>query len=483
MHEHGRRMISAMVFVEGIPASQERLLRAFAVLPRPLKIEMRNSLCGCHWDGTLLQSALNHGLINQIAPSAPEFEPFLHFVRGDPSSPLDAADLAHPALTEESLVLLKEESPPKAITRTAISLNPNAPANYKFSGIKDGSPPAFMVTACARHGDTFNPHIVDVLKKGLFSALHDNDERNANRNSICARPNLSPEIVLALAAEVTGAAYWDLMLRPEHRKICEVQAGQPPGFYFGADGLRLHPEITEPVLEKIFDLLDPKCGAPKIRDWELGMAQVAAHPNSSEALLSRLLSRVEKKMLTRLLGEFRDTHVEEKVTEALIRKRYNSHETIAYVADCSPAALERAYQEMKGRPKDAAVILSHKNFPWKNHSEAEVVAGMREDVILAIRAARLLSDGGSNEALSARNRGDALTLLFDQRLSSRRVEMIAAKYPDCAVFAALHPNAESITVPQEHEAIVERFRPKRHPVALGGRSGRSQVSDTIKLEL
>ena len=446
-------MIEAMFFVGVPPHSQERLLQVFACLPPPLKADMQAGLRGCRWHDSIFPSALHHGLIDRVLPSDPEIDLFRQLAKKNEHPLLAAIDLAHPALTEESLALLREATNLKTATRTAISLNPNVAASHKFRGLIFKSPEAFMVTACARHGDTFDPRIVNVLKKGLFSGMHGASDTAANYRSICSRQDLSPAIVLALAEHVSGEAYWDLMQNPENRKICKVQDGQPIESYFGPSGLRLHPEISTPTLEKIFASLDGEVDALPIPDMALGMAQVAAHPNGHEAMVDRLVKGTDKRTLSKLLSTFRDTPLEEKMTEVLIQQANAGFDRVSCVADCSSGALERAYQKVKDQPKLLTGILSHKNFPWKNHSENEVVAGLRGGVIPAIRAARLLADGGPNEELSMRNRDDALILLFDPRLSSRRVGMIAEKHPDCAVFAAIHPNAENIAVPAEHDAL------------------------------
>ena len=65
--------------------------------------------------------------------------------------------------------------------------------------------------------------------------------------------------------------------------------------------------------------------------------------------------------------------------------------------------------------------------------------------------------------------------LFAPNLSSRQLTKIVAKHADLAVLAAIHPNAENITVPQEHHETVAVIRPPRPVNLLVGRKTEESV--------
>ena len=447
--------------------SRFNLLKASTALPPPLVAEMGEYLQGMHWKGAEISFALKLGFTKKISPSDTEIEPFLLLAQRNPQSLLPVSELANPALTEESLAVLMASGKTDPDARLVMSLNPNINPKHKFRG-RLPDMPAFGITACARFGNTFDPIIADVLKKAMESssgALTDKDCQ-----SLCARDALAPEIVLHLAEMMAGPNYLALMQNKEHQKICNVKDGQSPETYLSAFGVRLHPEMSTPTLKRIFNLLDTETIRPRIIELTSPMAQVAAHPNSTEYMVDRLLECDKKTPLVSLVIPFINTHFEEKMTRALVNQSRTDYDRMGSVPGCSADTLEWALKESSdtaGGPAER--ILTHPNFPWSKTDISKAEQMVSDQSLPAVRAARYLA-GARPQQSPAADQDTACTLLFDPSLSARRLSEIADAFPNLAVLAAIHPNAENIVAPPEHEALAARLEPKHFEVRLGGRT-------------
>ena len=454
--------------------SRFHLLQAASALPAPLVAEMGEYLKGMHWQGAEVALALKLGFTKKISPSDTEFAPFELLARRNPQSLLPISELANPALTEESLAVLMESRELDPDARLVMSLNPNINPKHKFRG-RLTDMPSFGVAACARFGNTFDPLIADVLRKTMQSqstALSPNDYQ-----TICERDTLAPEIVRFMAEIVTGPKYYLLMRNQEHQKICNVKDGQSPESYCSALGVRLHPEMATSTLERIFNLLETETTQPRVLEWQSAMAQVAAHPNSTEDMVDRMLECAKETSLVSLAIPFINTRFEEKMTVALINQSRTDFDRVGSVPSCSSATLEWAFKESANKASGPAErILTHPNFPWASSDISKVEERVPAKSLPVVRAARYLAGLPSSESPSG-DRDNAWSLLFDPRLSTRRLNQLAATDSEFAALAAIHPNAENIIVPAEHEALVAHLKPKRFEVRLAGRNASCPVGE------
>jgi len=471
MNPHGRRMISAMICMAPDLPGHENALNAMLVLPKEEQAAAKKLMQGIRWSGKAIVPAINLGVVGEIEPHHPEFEAFQALVIGQPSFNLLMSDLAHPALSEASLLDLAKKVPSSNHeARQIIGLNPNAPAKLKYRG-RLTEPSTTIFTACAKYGNLKDEKVMEIITQN--SIVQESARNEAAFVSLCKRIDIPDALVRPLGTDISGVAYWELMQRPENRRICGVKDGLDVSSYLGASNLKLHPEMTLPTLEKVFAFLETDKGQARIPTWQQAIAQLAAHPNSNEALLERMLVKFKPGApsfplpLIVVADAFKNSALEEKV--ALAIKKENSGfgwGKLALVANCSRETLEWAYRglisEKAGQPDHS--IVTHKNFPWDKFDVQQIEQRVHPKMLPVVRAARYLTGLGPHSAFgddSMRDSEHAVSCLFDIKLSSKSLDKIALQYPELAPLAAIHPNAENLPVSPESARIVEKYRAEK----------------------
>lgn len=453
------------------------LLDVITLLPRQHQAEMRPILRGLRWGATESVHALSLGLIDKVAPSHPGFGVFLQFAQSHDRvnffEALAIFDFANPALTTQSIERLWHAAAhPASDVQCMLSLNPNAPESLRFNGVTKSAVPVSFLTACANHGDLKNSAVVRALKNHISKDKPSEDSLTRFYEPLCRRADLPPEIVSALDHRAEGNSYWELTKNKSYRDLCQTaDTGESLEQYFGRLSLKLHPDVSGETLNAIFDILKTTQGKLRVSRWGTEMARLAAHPNSDETLINRFFAdpaifRHPRGMeFPRINQNFDERDWTERVENGAL-----DYVNVARAENCSAKTLAWAFSKSIENPCDQSPLLTHKNFPWEDFEFKDVCKTISDESIPLVRAARFLSGSVPLGELASEIDGwNCMEAIFAPNLSSRQLTKIVAKHADLAVLAAIHPNAENITVPQEHRETVAIIRPPRPVNLLVGR--------------
>lgn len=201
------------------------------------------------------------------------------------------------------------------------------------------------------------------------------------------------------------------------------------------------------------------------------MVRLSAHPNSDETLMDRFFANpASNQLLSRDVPRINQVF-EERYWVKMAKEGIAGHDNVSRIENCPPETLAWAFSEFSGDSGDKSRFLTHKNFPWRGSDVRELCKGSAPDDMPHIRAARFLFGKASQQEIAAEiEAGGSREVLFAPNLSANQLNKLVAQRPELAVLAAIHPNAEAIQVPAEHQKLVEMIRPQMHPIVLGGRS-------------
>lgn len=168
---------------------------------------------------------------------------------------------------------------------------------------------------------------------------------------------------------------------------------------------------------------------------------------------------------------------------------------VTEIRDASPLALAMAFKMQAAEAAseadasaeevefNARAILStipHPNFAWSGLKLERAIEMVLPADRFAAAAAYCLGGGFSEVGDGA---FDA-AMMFCERLSGRRIDQLAAKYPELAPVLACHPNGDGVFLPDpvlDHE--VRQFNSLFYRPSLGGRKQAERESPVYRLEL
>lgn len=253
-------------------------------------------------------------------------------------------------------------------------------------------------------------------------------------------------------------------------------------------GMALCPKLPSKVVAGLFEKAESRGDA-----WRQVRDRIAAHPNAWQGLVDRALEGDgEKAHFFRYMAEEGSPWVD-YAAEAVFFSQAPIHsdriliEHIGEAENVSPATLREAsgrlvsyLASLTGTAREDATspvmarLVCHPRFPLDEENAPKLLRWVPAHSRAGL-ACLMVAKGIPAEKLTGV--ADAAYLpLFDERLSSKKINALVAKNPELNILAAAHPNGNDVQLLDEQAT---RLGPlfSRIPSLAGGRASTGQVAE------
>lgn len=375
---------------------------------------------------------------------------------------LSTIHLANKLLPSEEIARLFPTA--TAAAQAALMANPNYPIGGDDCNILPESLMLQHGAALAKYGDIdFPPHLnfflTHVMPVHEFSG--EDADRSRVRKVLAARPELSGLLLEMMGKTRDGAAFEVLVQNPAHMEQVRVGAATASNISRLEVGtaLSLSPAMHVSELESMYK------HAEALADGGVShrviQAYAASHVNAPLEMVEHHLEAPHP-WFTDLITRSESPHASFAM-RALIAREPELIPRVRDMADSSAELLSAAATEALKGPQNAHIlgIVTQPKFPWKEFNisvlERHISEGNKNEFFAAAASANALD---YNETTKVCEEYPAAAL-FSPTLSGFRLDKIAAKSPELAAVAALHPNGQYVdldAVPIEHQEFVQAQR-------------------------
>lgn len=366
--------------------------------------------------------------------------------------------------------------------REALLANPNLVEHMSFSA-RDFSGMAFA-DGLAVFGDLSNPQVSHVMREVVGDSSPEHAlTQTVVIDSLLSRKFLPEDTLVAMstAANIGAEHYRKLVGRQDH--LTAAKAGRVDLYRFFRDRHRC----------AVFSAVAPEALLKgKLRDEiaafpdyaERSTASFAANPSCPISLFETIVSRGNV-----YAGEpaFRHSRWAINLVDAAIDGSYPAglidYDLPGMIAGAQAAHLAWNVTRGAGVPHSSHLrTVAHVNFPWEQAftREGKFSQLLPMDAADSTRAGVYVALAARNSAIADSILNDkadptqAFAMLFSQKTSSKKLESIAANFPEIAALAACHPNGYDVRADDsEPWRRAQMFREKSLVISLGNKSNLS----------
>lgn len=407
------------------------------------------------------------------------------------SNGIQLIDLASPAIGEKTLRTLYAAEKTSRLARSVMSINKNFPADLPPVSVPHEL--ADIAIVQAKYGNLNDPNVKKNIGEFIFRGGKNNWRADLGIQFLCCRQDLPEEMAAPVDRKAGFTDYKSLSNIPAHREYVKKGRASKVGLssWRRSDWIRFSPEMKTETLETIFEELQSSGVKDLMADWRTDSARCAVHPNSSPKIRQAAVesSEISGELYHNLI-ETQSPHAEEMLLALKANPIY-----FAQIKACTSQTLGDIFRACKsdkesgarGNKPEAAFydealhLASHPNFPWGEFGYYEIMSMAGAKTGMQMQCIMCASAAPYPELDNIHTSPEPAAILFRENLSSRKLDILAKRYPEQRALFACHPNA-TLTGGGKSSPIIDSSFTFPLP-ALAGKGGPKQKAAGSVLEI